>query len=160
MKNLSRGFTLIEVLVVVLIIGILTSVALPQYRKAVVKTRVMKLLPLIRAIDSAEQVYYSTYMQYTGKFADLDISMPGGGSVNTEGTRIDYSDFVCYMSGNAGRTELSVYCNSKDSSAPRIEKYFTRDYFFCWYNSGSVQEKICASIAEGKNKGSTYYTFR
>ena len=147
MKNLSRGFTLIEVLVVVLIIGILTSVALPQYRKAVVKTRVMKLLPLIRTIDSAQQVYYSTYMRYAEKFDDLDISMPAGGSVNAEGTLISYDDFYCRFYFYQGETK-SVYCNSKDPNAPEIEKYFDQTVFYCAHGTNKFKEELCSSLPD------------
>ena len=53
----NKGFTLIEMLVVVLIIGILASVALPQYQMAVTKAKVASILPLMRRWKDALAEY-------------------------------------------------------------------------------------------------------
>lgn len=71
----KSGFTLIEVLVVVLIIGILTSVALPQYQKAVWKSRAAQIIPVVKALGEAEQVYFDTYNTYTTNMDELDVSI-------------------------------------------------------------------------------------
>ena len=50
-----KGFTLIELLVVVLISGILSSVALPQYTKAVEKARAAEALSNLAALVRAKE---------------------------------------------------------------------------------------------------------
>ena len=74
MKN--QAFTLIELLVVVLIIGILAAIALPQYQKAVEKSRAVTIFPLLRAIGQAQESYYLTNGTYATSFDELPIGIP------------------------------------------------------------------------------------
>ena len=74
-KN-KKAFTLIELLVVVLIIGILAAVALPQYEKAVKKTRLVQAIPTLKAISYAKERYFLANGNYTDDLDALDVSVP------------------------------------------------------------------------------------
>ena len=73
-KN-KKGFTLIEMLVVVLIIGILAGIALPQYQMAVTKAKVAAILPMMRRWKDALYEYklqHGSYMREDNEHPDAD----------------------------------------------------------------------------------------
>ena len=55
MKN--RGFTLVELIIVIIIIGILASIAIPQYMNAVERARIGKAKSALGMIIKAEKMY-------------------------------------------------------------------------------------------------------
>ena len=76
-KSLLSGFTLFELLVVVLIIGILAAIALPQYEKTVERARAAEAMQMVSAIARANEVYKMGNGSYTKDISLLDIQVPG-----------------------------------------------------------------------------------
>ncbi len=80
-SNLSRGFTLIEVLVVVSIIGMLSSTVVSQLRVSTYKANDNKRISQIKQIAQALELYYLDYGKYpnnsnVGQFMYADSRRP------------------------------------------------------------------------------------
>ena len=115
-EKTRRGFTLIELLVVVLIIGILSAVALPQYQKAVDKSRVATMLPLMRRWIDAMALYKLENGSYMTKDEDhptadmLGVSWPKDGAETSYG--LEYTTDLWYCYANEEHSGY-VYCESQ-----------------------------------------------
>ncbi|MBR4356013.1 MAG: type II secretion system protein [Elusimicrobiaceae bacterium] len=78
-NTLRAGFTLIEMLVVVLIIGILASIAVPWYQKAMERSRASEGIMVLKSVAAA----ISSYQLSTGSFPQtfdelsVDVSWTG-----------------------------------------------------------------------------------
>ena len=84
MKHNKQAFTLIELLVVVLIIGILAAAALPQYEKAVEKSKATQAITLLKSIYQAAETYYLENGTWPRNLDDLDINVPWTGTVKAD----------------------------------------------------------------------------
>jgi len=76
MKN-KKGFTLIELMVVVIIVGILASVAVPLYTAHVKQAMASEGAALVGSIRTAERVYYAKHGAYTDGHDELGIDLTG-----------------------------------------------------------------------------------
>ena len=73
----KTGFTLMEMLVVVLIMGILAAIAIPQYQQVVYKARFVKLMPIVKALKNAEEEYWLANRRYAYDFGELGFRAQG-----------------------------------------------------------------------------------
>lgn len=102
MKNFiknQKGFTLVELVVVIAIIGILAGIAVPRFLDATASARGAKIVADMRTIQSAEMIYYAKNAKYptaqndfadlvqgnwpgvpTGKFIIAQVLKKGGGT--------------------------------------------------------------------------------
>ena len=95
-----RAFTLIELLVVVLIIGILSAIALPQYNKAVEKSRAAEAMQILRYMHNQSQLCALANGEngcYSKTNAELGIELGGDFTCDYDGeSEICCNDHWCY----------------------------------------------------------------
>jgi len=75
-----KAFTLIELLVVVLIIGILAAVALPQYQKAVEKSKATQAITMLKSVGAAMQAHHLASGTWATSFDELALDIPWTGN--------------------------------------------------------------------------------
>lgn len=70
-----KGFTLVEVLIVVIIIGILAAIGIPQFASSIEKAKGGEARSGLGHVQTAEKIYFIENETYTATVGDLDLTM-------------------------------------------------------------------------------------
>ncbi|MBB6048448.1 competence type IV pilus major pilin ComGC [Armatimonas rosea] len=95
MRSLRRAFTLVEIMIVVLIIGILVSIAVPNFVRARESARARACVGNLRQIDSAKEQYAMDFRLAQGATLPALSVLCGTGT----GTYIKGNAPVCPSNG-------------------------------------------------------------
>jgi len=77
-----RGFTLIELMIVLVVVAILAAIALPSYRQHVITANRTQAQQYMQDIANKEEQYRLDQRQYTNSVSTLGLSPPGDLSTN------------------------------------------------------------------------------
>lgn len=113
----SSGFTLTELLIVVIIVGILATLALPMLVKTIEKAKLGEAASNLNLIRTGQKIYFLQYGSFSPTITDLNIEDPN----NAASRYFDYTitspvavpppatDFTARAQRNNGPSPYSTY---------------------------------------------------
>lgn len=138
-KSIQQGFTLIELMIVVAIIGILAAVALPAYRDYTVRAKVSEV---ILAASSGKTTVAEAAATYNGMPSDAS------GLINSQQSA--YVDTVVYTQSSTAQGKITATASTKESAISGSNVVLTGDFNtstgqVSWSCTGSIAAKYLPS---------------
>ena len=119
---MKKGFTLMEVLAVVLIVSVLMGVALPKYMRSLERARATEAMTNIKAINDAVYAYASSRDgQCPPSFAKLLISLPG--TANATDTTRTTKNFTFTLGGATAANVPGTDCPGVTATRNAGDRY-------------------------------------
>jgi len=151
----KSGFTLVEVLIVVVIVAILSSIALPQYTRSVERARATEAMSMIKNLDDAVYAYAAGHQgdavdpcAATGtaalQFSKLAITLPVS---NDAANSVTLKNFKYDLQGASNVVIPGTNCKGTLATRQNGNGY---DYYI-WRNYSSSKSGLyCASATDNE----------
>ena len=119
-NNKKSGFSLVELTIVVVILGVLATFAVPRFMSSVEKTKASEAFTYLSQIESAQARYNAENGRYTNRLNDLDISLDRPEFFSISGP---------YSSNWETKWEMKLTRNGASSGYGRYTVVFDQDGF-------------------------------
>jgi len=170
MKAAARGFTLIELIIVIVIIGILAAIAAPMMKGMTEKAIKAEAITALGTIRNAQRAYLVEYGKYAS-VTNFSVQNPLSAYISPGALNGTYFSENCYKIGDVDGTLLDAYrltndhtlldiflsevgsttgllvCYSALSTAPRADKAINLKNFYMSQTSGYIFETDAAIIS-------------
>ena len=141
-KKKKKGYTMMELLVTVLLIGILAGMAMPMYMKVVEKQKGTETVNLLSVIGKSQERYFAVNEKYTTDFSDLDADLVDYSTKTAaKGSTYNTRYFVFLLEGTDDNTS-KVKATRRGNESYIIERNYTTGNVCC-KNDNTEDADIC-----------------
>lgn len=147
----KKGFTLMELLIVVVIIAGLAAVTYPSYKSNLERARASEAVNIIGTIQAAQQKHFINYEEYGAIFRDINDFEPAINDFNPNSNTFNTEYFKYTLRVTDRRSNVIAQRIDGDGNSANkgysLTGVFTEGFIRCNF-SNDDGEKVCSSLTD------------